>query len=42
MFRAGLFRSFTSTLTIDVIVLTIVAAIVFGIAVIAFRRIRVS
>jgi len=42
MFRAGLFQSFTSTLTIEVIVLTIVAGIVFGIAVIAFRRIRVS
>ena len=42
MFRAGLFQSFTSTLSIEVIVLAIVAAIVFGIAVLAFRRIRVS
>jgi ABC-2 type transport system permease protein len=42
MFRAGLFHTFTSTLSIEVVVLAVVAAIVFGIAVIAFRRIRVS
>jgi ABC-2 type transport system permease protein len=42
MFRAGLFHSFTPTLSLEVITLPIVAAAVFGIAVLAFRRIRVQ
>ena len=42
MFRAGLFNSFTPTLSLEVITLPIVAAAVFGIAVLAFRRIRVQ
>jgi len=42
MFRAGLFNSITPTLSLEVITLPIVAAAVFGIAVLAFRRIRVQ
>jgi len=42
MFRAGLFNSFSSFLTEEIITLAIVAAVVFWISVIAFRRIRVQ
>jgi ABC-2 type transport system permease protein len=42
MFRAGLFNSYSSLLSIELVTLAIVAAAVFGIAVVAFRRIRVS
>jgi ABC-2 type transport system permease protein len=41
IFRAGLFDAMTSTVSIELSILAIEAAIMFAIAVIAFRRIRV-
>jgi ABC-type polysaccharide/polyol phosphate export permease len=41
IFRAGLFGAVTSTTSIELAVLPVEAAVMFVIAVLAFRRIRV-
>jgi ABC-2 type transport system permease protein len=41
MFRAGLFNAYTPFLSLEVVTLGIEAAIIFFIAILAFRRIRV-